>query len=75
MPTYQFECKNCKQTIEDWYSMSKRPQALVCDKCGEVADHIILGGQGFHLKGSGWAFDRYAGESNFKWGGNTDGDP
>lgn len=65
MPTYEFNCSNCCTKIEGFYSISKRPDALICDKCGEVATNVILGGQGFHLKGSGWGFDRYAGPNNF----------
>lgn len=48
--------------------MTKRPDALVCPYCSEVAEHVIVGGTGFLLKGHGWAFDRYAGSSNFKFG-------
>lgn len=73
MPTYHWECKSCKRVIEDSYSMSKKPTALLCPNCGEVADSVILGGQGFLLKGHGWAFDRYAGKSNFGFmGGKKD---
>jgi len=67
MPTYHFECKNCKRTTEEFYSMLKKPAAIVCPHCLEVADTVVLGGNGFLLKGHGWAFDRYAGDSNFKF--------
>lgn len=52
--------------------MSKKPDALVCPNCGEVADSVVLGGQGFQLKGHGWNFDRYAGPSNFSNYGKDD---
>lgn len=72
MPTYNFSCKNCFRVIEESYSMSKKPDALVCPNCGEVADSVVLGGQGFQLKGHGWNFDRYAGPSNFSNYGKDD---
>ena len=74
MPSYHFECKSCKLTTETEYSMTKKPPAIVCPNCFEVADSVILGGSGFQLKGHGWGFDRYAGDSNFKFmkGGDDD---
>lgn len=72
MPTYNFQCRNCKQVTEESYQMSKKPEALVCPNCNEVADSVILGGQGFQLKGHGWAFDRYSGKSNFYFPGGND---
>ena len=72
MPTYDFHCETCKKTFEAWYSMSQKPDAIVCTECNEIANPVIIGGQGFLLKGHGRAFDRYAGKSNFKFSGDTD---
>lgn len=67
MPTYSFYCHNCKLTTEEVYSMSKKPAAILCPNCMEVADSVVLGGSGFQLKGHGWGFDRYAGKNNFRF--------
>jgi len=71
-PTYEFFCKKCEQLTAEFYTISKKPDAILCPNCDEVADTVISGGQGFHLAGHGWAFDRYAGKSNFKFMGDTD---
>lgn len=67
-PHYEYYCQSCKTTTEEMFDMKNKPDTLTCTHCGKIAHSVISGGQGFHLKGHGWSFDRYAGESNFKFG-------
>lgn len=70
MPTYDFHCTKCERIISEFYSMSEKPDAVLCLQCHELAQQVITGGQGFLLKGHGWSWDRYAGPSNFKFNEN-----
>lgn len=71
-PHYDYYCEACKSQQEEFFSMSARPDSLTCKGCGGIAKIQISGNQGFHLKGHGWGFDRYAGKSNFSFGGDKD---
>lgn len=41
MPTYDFECKECKHRQEEVHSMTEEIGEVVCEKCGGVSVQII----------------------------------
>ncbi len=54
MPTYDYHCAACDQTVEIFQSMTAEP-VEVCPNCGEKALHrLISGGTGIIFKGSGF---------------------
>lgn len=60
MPTYEYECKECKYAWEEYQSILDDP-ILVCEKCKkETATRLISGGTGFVLEGGCWAKDGYS---------------
>lgn len=53
MPTYSYFCK-CKFKKEEYKSISKRNEIVICPKCGQEMIRLIENGSGFNLKGNGW---------------------
>jgi putative FmdB family regulatory protein len=54
MPTYEYLCKKCGHTFEEFQSMSENALTR-CPKCGtENLARVMGGGGGFILKGSGF---------------------
>ena len=53
MPTYDYECNECKTRFEVFQKMSDEPVS-VCPKCGNVASRIISGGANVVFKGKGF---------------------
>jgi putative FmdB family regulatory protein len=54
MPTYDYQCKNCGHTFEEFHSMSADP-LVICPKCGQPAlKRVLAGGSGMIFKGSGF---------------------
>ena len=53
MPTYEYECKECKHNFEAFQAMSD-PPLKECPKCGKDVKRLILGGAGVIFKGSGF---------------------
>ena len=55
MPTYQYECLECKHAFEVFQSMSDEP-VKICEKCGKNvrkvynSTGIIFKGSGFYVK-------------------------
>lgn len=64
MPIYEYECKSCKNTKQELFSVDKRSDAVLCD-CGEIADRVISTGQ-FTVNGAN-AANNYSGDSNYWW--------
>lgn len=64
MPIYEYECKACKNTKQELFSVNKRSDAVLCE-CGEVADRVISKSN-FEVNGAN-AANRYSGDSNFWW--------
>ena len=63
MPTYEYFCDNCHETIELFQSMKEKP-AEVCPKCGEKKlRRVISGGVGVIFKGSGFYCTDYKGKN------------
>lgn len=65
-PTYEFKCSHCEAITEGFFSMSSVPDEVDCVSCKNPAERVISGGSGFILEGTGWARDRYTGDSNRK---------
>jgi putative FmdB family regulatory protein len=53
MPTYEYECKSCVYSFEDFQSMSDAPLSD-CPQCGREVRRLINGGSGIIFKGSGF---------------------
>ncbi|HPO91077.1 MAG TPA: zinc ribbon domain-containing protein [Victivallales bacterium] len=55
MPTYQYECLNCKKEFEQFQKMNDKPldTCLLCGKKGKVK-RLIGTGAGIIFKGSGF---------------------
>ena len=66
MPIYEYQCPSCGHEFENIHKVSA--PAPPCPTCGGgVEKKISLAA--FHLKGSGWYADAYAGKDNKKPGG------
>lgn len=59
--TYDYFCKNCEKEFEVEQSIKENPLSD-CPKCGSEGSlkRLISGGNGFVLKGDGWAADNYS---------------
>lgn len=62
MPTYEYECLECRQRFEVFQSMKDNPLEL-CDKCGGKVKRLISRGAGIIFKGSGFYVNDYRGGS------------
>jgi putative FmdB family regulatory protein len=58
MPTYQYLCKDCGHTFEEFQSITDDP-LTVCPKCGGEVHRVISGGAGLIFKGSGFYITDY----------------
>lgn len=64
MPTYDYECKNCKKVFEINQKMTDEPLKK-CPKCGKPVKRLIGSGSGIIFKGSGfYATDYRKGSSS-----------
>ena len=53
MPTYVYECINCKKVEEHFHSI-KSEEVILCSKCSHKMTRLISGGSGVIFKGDGW---------------------
>ena len=53
MPTYEYECQNCKFKFEKFQNMTDAPLET-CPKCGGKLKRVISGGAGVIFKGPGF---------------------
>ena len=58
MPTYEYQCQNCKFEFEEFQSIASEP-LQVCPKCGGQVVRKISGGTGLIFKGSGFYITDY----------------
>lgn len=59
MPTYDYECQACGETVEIFHPMSEEPRKK-CPSCGKLKLKRQLGaGAGFLFKGSGFYITDY----------------
>ena len=57
MPTYQYECLECKHNFEVFQAMSDEP-VKVCEKCGKPV-RKLYNSAGIIFKGSGFYVNDY----------------
>ncbi len=60
MPTYEYECLECKYRFEAFHSMTAEP-IKKCPKCGGKVKKLIGAGAGIIFKGSGFYVTDYKG--------------
>ncbi|MCM8799491.1 MAG: zinc ribbon domain-containing protein [Candidatus Omnitrophica bacterium] len=53
MPTYEYECTNCKYRFEIFQGIKEAPHKF-CPKCGSSLKRLIGKGAGIIFKGSGF---------------------
>ncbi|MCX7995534.1 MAG: zinc ribbon domain-containing protein [candidate division WOR-3 bacterium] len=58
MPTYEYECINCKYLFEAFQGINDLPIER-CPKCGGGVRRLISGGAGLIFKGSGFYITDY----------------
>ena len=59
MPTYEYECAACGETVEIFQQMSEAPKRK-CPSCGALRmKRLISGGGGIIFKGSGFYITDY----------------
>ena len=58
MPTYDYECLNCKEVFEKFQKITDNPLET-CPKCGGKVKKLISGGAGIIFKGSGFYSNDY----------------
>jgi putative FmdB family regulatory protein len=66
VPTYEYECENCRGTFEYFQSMSEPPKKK-CEECGGKLTKLLSAGSGLIFKGSGFYITDYkkgSGESS-----------
>ncbi len=63
MPTYQYECRRCGNTFEEFKPITA-PSRSRCPKCRGKVQRLVTGGAGILFKGSGfYATDSRSGRS------------
>lgn len=63
MPTYDYECLECKNRFEIFQSMKDDP-IRKCQKCGGKVKKLIGAGAGIIFKGSGFYVNDYGKSSS-----------
>ena len=53
MPTYEYECSDCKHSFEKFQNMNDKPLTK-CPECGKKIKRLIGSGSGIIFKGSGF---------------------
>lgn len=62
MPTYEYECQKCEETVEIFHSISEPPRKK-CPSCGKNGLKRLIGaGSGLIFKGSGFYTTDYRSE-------------
>lgn len=62
MPTYEYECNNCRFHFELLQGINE-PPVKNCPKCGGGVRRLISGGAGLIFKGSGFYITDYKKQS------------
>ncbi len=72
MPTYDYQCENCKNTFEFFQSMKDEPMTL-CPECGHnTLKKLVSLPAGLIFKGTGFYLTDYA-KKNSSPSGNVSG--
>lgn len=53
MPTYEFTCLECDDTVTEFFSIHEKDHIVLCEKCGNRRNKV-LGVGSVTFKGSGW---------------------
>ena len=73
MPTYEYECPDCKHAFEEYQSITAKP-IKVCPECGKRRVVRLIGtGSGVIFKGSGFYETDYR-SANYKKGAKAEKD-
>ncbi len=57
--TYEYKCRGCGHEWEEEQKITDNP-VETCPACNKKeAQRLVSGGQGFQLKGGGWAREGY----------------
>jgi putative FmdB family regulatory protein len=59
MPIYEYACRACGHTFEEWQKMSDAP-VRTCPKCKKKKVDKLISQTAFQLKGGGWYADLYS---------------
>ncbi|TGM61880.1 FmdB family zinc ribbon protein [Leptospira adleri] len=72
MPTYDYKCKACGKTFEEFHSMKDDPirDCPLCGKKGEV-ERMISNGSGIIFKGTGFYVTDYKKSGSGESSGST----
>jgi len=62
MPTYEYQCDQCKTLHEAFQSITSKPLTK-CPKCPGRLKRLMGGGSGFIFKGSGFYITDYRSKS------------
>ncbi len=62
MPTYEYECRDCRCRYDLFQKMTEEPLAK-CAKCGGRARRLVGGGAGVIYRGGGFYTTEYRSES------------
>ena len=58
MPTYEYQCLDCKRKVEYFQSMKEAPRTK-CTRCGGRLVRLVSTGTGLIFKGSGFYITDY----------------
>ena len=58
MPTYEYQCLDCKRKVEYFQSMKEAPRTK-CSRCGGRLVRLVSTGAGLIFKGSGFYITDY----------------
>lgn len=53
MPTYEFTCIACDDTVTEFFSINEKDHIVICEKCGNKRNKV-LGIGAVTFKGNGW---------------------
>ncbi|HOX07632.1 MAG TPA: zinc ribbon domain-containing protein [Planctomycetota bacterium] len=62
MPTYEYRCKTCQHTFEQFQSITAKPVRR-CPECGKGVERLIGTGAGIIFRGSGFYCTDYRSDS------------
>lgn len=71
MPTYEYQCKQCKRTFEYFQFLGEAPKTK-CEACGGKLTKLVSSGAGLIFKGSGFYSTDYKAKERMKKGDSPD---
>lgn len=58
MAIFEFKCKSCNKTTDEFYKMGECPETIKCIHCGETSARVWTYG-GNEFKGTGFHVNDY----------------